>query len=920
MTRSTKHRSYITRALVVTPAVLSIIVALIGADASPSANKSQLTLLNSSISAIKHNYLAPDRVNPHKMLHGSLEQIQRDIPEILVKYEGEDFITLTVGLAVRKFELKRMSTLADLKKALNDVLPFIATHYHGDTPFKEIEYAAIEGMLDELDPHSNFLSPKVYNEFKVGTRGKFGGLGIVISIKDGLLTVIAPLEGTPASRAGILAGDRIVQIDDESTINMSLIDAVSRLRGDVGTTVTIALERTGRRPRRITLTRAVINIESVKHAILKDGDKRIGYLQVKSFQSNTEVDVRNAIEEFHKDGAIIDGVILDLRNNPGGLLNIAVDLANHFLSKGTIVSTVGPYDRLIDQDVAHAEGTEPDYPVVVLINEGSASASEIVAGALKAHDRAVIIGRRSFGKGSVQTIFDLGEDSALKLTIAQYKPGGTQSIQTLGITPDIEMAPAIVDAEAMDLLADEPRSEKDLEEHLDEPITAEDRGDSQPLMRIAYLEQKKDREELERQSRREFEKTPFVGEDFTITLARNLLASANSSSRSSMLARGKPVLKKMHDEGERSIDTALKKLGIDWSSAPPEGAPALRITYRLRAGQSYVSRARAGQKISLELSATNAGSGPYSKLIAVSESKLPFLDNREFPFGRLNPGATRSWSSALDLPESMPRENMTMEVAFKEAHGREPEPIDVIIPVAELPTPLFAFSYRIPSKLKGKRLATGESIPLMVDITNVGAGRTSDETIATISNECGDELFIEKGRAKLDPMTPNITRRIAFRFHIPADFDEPHCAINIAIADIKHRVFLEKKVDVMVEDGDLSPPQGERYQPPIIKLSELPVSTEKEQILLGGTIRDTDAVRDYFVFVGDEKIAYIPNPDKTSTMPINVSLPLNPGMNQILIASRDEMGLITRKQVAIERKEKALGNKTSSGERMKNDI
>jgi carboxyl-terminal processing protease len=319
-----------------------------------------------------------------------------------------------------------------------DVLSIVRRSYVEEVPVKELVYGAIDGMLASLDPHSGFMPPEVYKEMKIDTRGEFGGLGIEITLKDDILTIVTPIEDTPAFRAGLAAGDRILKIGDQYTKGMEIMGAVRLMRGAPGTDVTIAVMREGfEKPKEFTLKREVIKIKSIKAKTLEDG---FGYIRVTQFQERTASDLERALENLRKEsGGGLKGLVVDLRNNPGGLLDQAVDVADLFLAEGLIVYTKGREADAQMEFSAKRSGTEPDYPMVVLINGGSASASEIVAGALQDHGRGVILGMQSFGKGSVQTILPLGDDSGLRLTTARYyTPKGT-SIQAKGITPDIEV-------------------------------------------------------------------------------------------------------------------------------------------------------------------------------------------------------------------------------------------------------------------------------------------------------------------------------------------------------------------------------------------------------------------------------------------------------------------------------------------------
>lgn len=868
-------------------------------------------LFDRTLGAISRSYFDPSRIDARKMLDGALDQMQRRIPEILISDRDSGQLGVTVGLASKRVSARPLQSLTDLSRVMQEVLGFVLAHYTPteEMPSEEIEYAAIDGMLEALDPHSNFLTPKVYKEFKVGTQGKFGGLGIVISIKDGYLTVVAPIEGTPASAAGIRAGDRITQIDDESTINMSLTDAVNKLRGDVGTKVALMVERQAKPTRKVLLTRAIINIESVQHRLLAAGNRRVGYLKIKNFQENTDDDVAAALADFHRDGANLDGLILDLRNDPGGLLDVAIDVADRFLKSGVIVSTVGPRNQVIDQSDAAGNGTEPDYPIAVLVNEGSASASEIVAGALAANDRAVVVGRRTFGKGSVQTVYELGGDTALKLTIAQYKPAGTETIQLTGLTPDIDLVPITVDPEAINIVEDKPVSEMDLESHLGEE--PRDVARPEPLaksaFKVPFLQPKQDEKELENRSLKEYARVPELTGDFAVEFATSLLSAAGRPTRKATLAQSVPAVKEAQAAQQQKIDAELSKAGINWQSTPASGQPKLSLQYKLYKGAEPIQRARAGDKVRLELTATNIGTGPYSQLVAVGESDSPLLEEREFPFGRLEPGMTRKFSSPIEIPESQPTQDLSMDLTFKEEHGNAPSSVRVVLPVAELPHPAFAFTVTMPTVAAGKPLPVGAPIPLSVEVQNVGTGMSSADTSATVSNECGERVFIENGRLKLGALAPKAKRRAPFSFHLtPAgnggngDAKES-CGLKFAIADFKQLVALTKLVELKPASGQLKPSAGRQLSPPRIELNAMPTSTKEAQVTVSGTIVDTDEVKDCFLFVGEKKVAYLPNPDGSSSMPFSVVVPLEPGTNHIVIGARDSEDLMARRVAVVER-------------------
>ncbi len=343
-----------------------------------------------------------------------------------------------------------------------DVLSIVRRSYVEEVNMKELIQGAINGMLLSLDPHSAFLPPEMYAELKIDTSGEFGGLGIEITIRDGVLTVVSPIEGTPADRAGLRAGDMIVKIEDRLTKDMTIMEAVQLMRGPKGTRVRITILRESlAQPLEFEIIREIIQVRSIKAQLLAEN---IGYVRIAQFQERTYDDLMKALSSLRKENRRnLEGLVLDLRNNPGGLLEQAVKVADTFLKSGLIVYTDGREEGSQMQFSARAPRTEPDYPMVVLINGGSASAAEIVAGALQDHGRAVILGTRSFGKGSIQTIIPMSDDTGLRLTTARYyTPNGT-SIQAKGIVPDIVVKPMeYSEAEEESLV-----KEKDLTNHMD---------------------------------------------------------------------------------------------------------------------------------------------------------------------------------------------------------------------------------------------------------------------------------------------------------------------------------------------------------------------------------------------------------------------------------------------------------------------
>ncbi|MEF9426193.1 MAG: S41 family peptidase [Candidatus Mariimomonas ferrooxydans] len=384
-------------------------------------------------------------------------------------------IVALIGIFAGRLSIQSVSAEGDPYEKIKifaETLSLVKQNYVDEVEDKELVYGAIKGMLNSLDAHSSFMSPEMFKEMQINTKGEFGGLGIQIGLKgkERILTIIAPIEDTPAFKAGVKAGDKIIKIDGESTIDMGLQDAVTKLRGPKGTSVTITIVREGfKKPRDITIVRDIIKIKSVKSRVIEE---KIGYVKLLQFQEKTTKDFKKALGELAEQG--INALILDLRNNPGGLLTVSIDVTSRFLSSDKLVVYIkGKSGEKIEYNAIDFKPVY-EYPMIVLVNEGSASASEIVAGALQDWDKAVILGTKTFGKGSVQTVLPLSDGSGLRLTTARYYTPKGRSIQATGIEPDI-----VVKLKAKGEIKEHTViREKDLKRHLENENDTKDTDDA----------------------------------------------------------------------------------------------------------------------------------------------------------------------------------------------------------------------------------------------------------------------------------------------------------------------------------------------------------------------------------------------------------------------------------------------------------
>jgi carboxyl-terminal processing protease len=768
----------------------------------------KLQVMNRVIHEVNKDYVDPSRVDYQRMMLAGLDAIQQDVAPVLVHYQdGADNLEVQVNNAEKEFSVKDVSSPWELAGRFREIFAFLQKELQqeDDIDLRDVEYVAINGMLRTLDPHTVLLPPDVYNEMRTSTRGEFGGLGIVISIRDGHLTVIKPMPGTPAFKAGLERGDRIVKIEDESTLNMPLQEAVNRLRGKPGSKVTISIRRqtpagAWSPPRSVELTRANIQIDSVQHRMMRDG---VGYIKINNFQGNTERELARALAALHKKK--MTGLVLDLRGNPGGLLDQAVQVADTFLEGGSIVTTSSQDPRQREEKFARASGTEPRYPMVVLINGQSASASEIVAGALKNHDRAVIIGEQSFGKGSVQVLYPLQDESALKLTVAQYLTPGDVSIQGVGIVPDIAISPMTVDKDDMDLEVNDifPR-EADLEAHLTHESASEVQ---RPSVVIGYYLNPELRQKLLEAAPEEQENE--ARENFLIRFARNLVANAKSSKRPQMLEESAPTIERVEKQENEKVVRDLKKLGIDWGVGADRGPSKVRVVATTSSGDKAT---RAGEPLSLRVQVTNEGEHPLYQLRATTKSDNRLFDGRELVFGKLEPGETRTWSTTLGvcvtekkqrvcrIPRGMVDRADGIEVQFEEAHGHAPDPVEVRTLIRALPQPRFAYSVQVADNLQGNGdglVEPGEQATLYFTVKNVGRAESTDVQ-ANLQNKSGSGVLLKDGRFEKDELKVGQEWVVPFTFQVLPKFSEDEATLMMEVDDPELGVRVGHKLNVPI--------------------------------------------------------------------------------------------------------------------------
>jgi carboxyl-terminal processing protease len=822
----------------------------------------QLHIYNKIVIYVKENYVDPKRIKPKEMLVASLQYVEKTVPEVMIEGTAESGrLHLNVNGKAKDFDIHDVDSLWRMSFRLKDMMEFIAANMRPMEDTKDVEFAAIAGMLSTLDPHSVLLKPEFYREMKLTTKGEFGGLGFVIQMKEGNLTVVKVLPKTPAARAGIRKDDQIKKIGEESTVNMDLSEAVSKLRGPVDSHVSITLDRKGwEHPQPMTLTRATISIESVQSKLLADS---VGYVRLKNFQGNTGRDLNAALNELTEKAGPggLKGLVLDLRGNPGGLLDQAIQVSDMFLSQGTIVATVGFSNTMREEKHAHPDEKDNLYPVAVLVNAGSASASEIVAGALKNLNRAVIIGQQTFGKGSVQVLYEINDrganpndESALKLTIAKYLTPGDVSIQEVGIVPDIALVPTRVTAQRVNVFA--PRKtigEADLEHHFGNPdstTVAKKRDDvvarEKPKEEVKYLKAEKPKElakashgedaakssgarqpkakkgeagsdplldvgpgaeennvDEELYDQLDAEQQDEVKEDFEVLFAKDFVLHAPFTEREKMIEAGKAFVESKRQEEEARINDAIAKLGLDWQKGPTPKNVALAATVKPGPEQKLV----AGGSTDVEVTVENKGQEPLYRVRAWSDSDNPLLDRREFIFGALKPGEKRIWKLPLKLPKDLTSRRDDMTLHFYDDSGALPGQAVAELNFTELPRPAFALNWQVVDDCdtcNGDGLAErGERVQVVVDVTNTGTGKALDAE-GSIKNAADQNIFIEKGRFHLGEMAPGETKTAHFVLEVKKGYQGQTFPLKLVVVDAALEEYSAEKLELPVSQNPLN--------------------------------------------------------------------------------------------------------------------
>ncbi|MBA3540300.1 MAG: PDZ domain-containing protein, partial [Deltaproteobacteria bacterium] len=762
---------------------------------------SALTLFNKTLLKIKDRYVDAARIDPKKMLYAALDSVQFNIPEVLVEPDpGKNRLTIAVNDKREVFETDDVDSLWRMTAKLKRVFRFVESNMNAGADLAKVEYAAINGMLGTLDPHSTLMDPEAARDMDVSTSGKFGGLGIVIRMIDRKLMVIKPMKDTPAWRKGIKAGDHIVKINNDATENLTSNEAVDRMRGDPKTGVTLWVERKNEKSAmRFDLIRDIIRVSQVEHKLL---DKGVGYIKVKQFSKNISNDVADAMRAMSAQGAT--SWILDLRFNPGGLLEEAVHLSDLFVDSGTIVSTVSGRDR--EARRAERGFGDTNSSLAVLVNGGSASASEIVAGALKNLDRAVIIGTRTFGKGTVQELYDNEDHSKLKLTIAQYLTPGDRSIQNLGIVPDIQLQRMYI-PEKNDAPADFVRmlsptrvyGEKDLDSTL---VSSYAKDIDKPAHEIAFLVEKKQPAPgtTPATAPPDDEDGPDddeIVEDFEMKFAKELVASMSSSSRPKLVAGAVKLVNRVRGDEERKLMTALQTIKVDWS-APTAATelPNLEISVTTSPAQNI----KAGDIVSVTATVKNTGTGAAYRVLPRVRADDPVFEDTELPIGKVGAGETKTYTTKIQVPKDALDRVDRLSLEVREARNATAKVIPTEFRIEATPRPVFAYAYQLVDDGNGDGLVQkGEKYRLMVQVRNIGVGKSEKATLL-LRNATGDGVVLGKSRFE-EELLPGQVKDVEFPITTEGTLRGDELVVELMAYDDALDVQTSQKLKFKVSPG-----------------------------------------------------------------------------------------------------------------------
>ena len=878
--------------------------------ASPEA-----PLLAEVLMHLELDYVHPEKLDAEKLLQGALKELGRKVPEVWVVTEFEENdqgarLKIKLEKETSVISFGKLNGLYDLHITLQKLMKHLLIKNTQLTQLK-IEQLFVRGILNQLDEYSVLLANDIYQEFNINIGGQFAGVGLVVGTRDGQLTVVATMDGSPAAKAGMEPLDRIVAVDDEKTEHLTLDGILYRLRGVTGTFVTLSVLRKGHaKTLKFELLREEIKVESIETSVSQSGSQTVRYVRIKSFQIGTSQELKNKLGDL----ADISGIVLDLRNNPGGLLEEAVRVSDLFLTgKQRIVSTKGySVSTTHDAKQLFASSIYQDIPLVVLINRGSASASEIVAAALKQNKRAIVIGEQSFGKGTVQTLWTLKDGSGLKLTIGEYLTPSGLSLHNIGVMPALSLIPVIIPPvnshqgadDQMRLFAHErfllvteentKNSSVDLERlelrYLSAQVAVFDDGRLSPEAKI-----------LEN-----------LNTDIFVETAKRLLLTWNPEEINSSLQQ---ISREVSQQESDKIIKALAEHGIDWSLNPFLKTPAAENLIL-----SWSVEKISSDQVQLKVKLSNAGQLSGQRLVVVTKSGNVLLDGLEFPLGLLGPDKEVEKTLKVKYLAGMMEETEPLELVLFDYNMKKLKSVQLQLHFSPKLIPSFRLSMEVydngelgsQGNSDGK-VQSGETVALAFKLTNKGQ-KTVPELLLKIRGTEGS-LRINRGKLKLKNLEPEHEQTDYFLFQTLKD-TKTLGKINLEMVDTK--TGLPKIVhswnlqDSLPEEAVVTPKfSGLKWQD--LDGNTVFGETNFQSLILSIKVSNAPDVRDVFVHLNDEKVfysAHLNSPQNSQDQEhvnteilISTLLELVPGKNKISVFSRNRYGFTSERRLRILRRQ-----------------
>ena len=882
---------------------------------SASIAAPEAPLLAEVIMHLQLDYVHPEKLEPKKLLQGALTELGRMVPEVWVVPEFEEnghgaMLQVRLEKETTVLNVDKLNGLYDLHITLQKLMKHLLPKNSQLTQLK-LEQLFARGILNQLDAYSVLLSNDIYQEFSINIGGQFAGIGLVVGIRDGQLTVISPMDGSPAAQAGMKPLDRIVEVDDEKTEHLTLNEILLRLRGEVGAPITLGVLRKGHaNALKFELLREEIKVESVETFDLKSGNQTVRYVRIKNFQIDTSQELKNKLGDL----VDISGLLLDLRNNPGGLLQEAVRVSDLFLAgKQRIVSTKGASVSTIhDAKQLFASVSFQDIPLVVLINRGSASASEIVAAALKQNKRAIVIGEQSFGKGTVQTLWDLKDGSGLKLTIGEYLTPSGLSIHNIGVMPELSLIPVNVPS-AKNLQGADDQQQSVIQERfslLTEKTKENSNADSERL-ELRYLSGKSkvyDDFELIAES----EIIEKLNADIFVETAKRVLIQWNPEDINSGLLQ---ISREVALQESHKITKALAEHGIDWSLNPFLKTPAAE-----NLSLTWFAEEISVDQVQLKVKLRNTGELAGQRLLVVTKSGNVLLDGLEFPLGLLGPDSTAEQTLKVKYFAGMMEETEPLELELFDQNLKKLKSVRLKLHFSPKRIPSFRLAMKIydngelGSQGNGDgKVQSGEIIALAFKLANKGK-KTVPELLLKIRGTEGS-FRINRGKLMLKNLEPDHEQKDYFIFQTLKD-TRTLGKISLEMVDTKsgapkivNRWNLQ---DTLPEQMMVTPNfSGLKWQD--LNGNLVLGETALQSLILSGKVSNAADVRDVFVHLNDEKVFYSANlnhlEDSPDQQPDNEEfrfstlLELVPGKNQISVFSRNRYGFTSERRLRILRRQ-----------------